>query len=89
MISIYLICVSHYIYVLNQQGSPPPNQGYIVYDAGQIYLKRQCILMKVWNQKKEKLSCVIFINHPAVISAVLISELVGEHEKISVLTFKC
>lgn len=32
---------------------------------------------------------MIFINHPTVISAVLISELVGEHEKISVLTLKC
>lgn len=31
---------------------------------------------------------MIFINHTTVISAVLIFVLVGEHEKISVLTFK-
>lgn len=54
MISIYLICGSHYIYVLYQQCSPPPNQGSIVCDAGQIYFKRQGVLMKVWNQKKKK-----------------------------------
>lgn len=89
MISIYLICVSHYIYVLYQQCCPPPNQGSIACDVGQIHLKGQSVLMKVWNQKKKALlSHMIYINHPAVISAVLISELIGEHVKISVLTFK-
>lgn len=45
--------------------------------------------MKFWNQKqKALLGCMIFINHPAVINAVLIFELVGENEEISSLTFE-
>lgn len=36
--------------------TPPPNQGSIVLNAVQIYLKREALLMKVWNQKKKSVA---------------------------------